>query len=458
MFTAFAIAVASVASGLAPPPAGGGDRVMTLYSPAIQTSPYVHDTHRLELKPDGAEAPAAPGYITGIKEQVLVDSKDPDAKPLDNSRFMIHHFAYFARDRVDETPGGCWKGLGYLMSRGEEDPTGDFSSWSTPATRARYGIVNRTADGRAPGWSLVAMVMNHEKRPKQVYVRTRIWYTTQPREALQPVVLGDCKHLINGMSYDVPGGGGRGSEFTDESEWTVPDDFSGRILLASSHHHGGAKDHTLDSRTCDRRLYSADAYYGPPDHIYNRIRPILHEPSPIANGAFRSAEGVPISGGEVLRRRAVHDNANLHVQAMSFWIMHVVRDPAVKRCAPLPADLREIDRPTRYDRTPPFGLRVPQLARPGPSPLRPAGEAPLRVADTGFDPGRVLGRVGEPLTWEFASKAPHTVTVANGPRGFSSVYSGRTSGRYTFTPRKRGTYRLTCLVHPTTMGQTVVVR
>jgi plastocyanin len=66
--------------------------------------------------------------------------------------------------------------------------------------------------------------------------------------------------------------------------------------------------------------------------------------------------------------------------------------------------------------------------------------------------------VNRPVTWRFAGVTPHTVTVANGPAGFSSLYSGRTQGTYTFTPRRRGTYRLTCLIHPTRMGQTLVVR
>jgi hypothetical protein len=51
------------------------------------------------------------------------------------------------------------------------------------------------------------------------------------------------------------------------------------------------------------------------------------------------------------------------------------------------------------------------------------------------------------------------VTVANGPRGFSSVYWGQGAGTtYRIKPRVRGTYRLTCLVHPTSMAQTLVVR
>ena len=62
------------------------------------------------------------------------------------------------------------------------------------------------------------------------------------------------------------------------------------------------------------------------------------------------------------------------------------------------------------------------------------------------------------MTWDFKGSEPHTVTVANGPRGFSSLYTGQVRGSQTFNFDVPGTYRLTCLVHPTTMGQTVLVR
>jgi plastocyanin len=81
------------------------------------------------------------------------------------------------------------------------------------------------------------------------------------------------------------------------------------------------------------------------------------------------------------------------------------------------------------------------------------------VGDGFFRPGRVVARPGQEITWRFAGLEPHSVTVANGPRGFSSVYWGSQAGQeYKFRPTVRGTYRLTCLVHPTTMGQTLVVR
>lgn len=441
-----------------PSTASAGERLLTLHSPAIQTNPYVHDTHHVALRPNGREAPAAPGYVTGIAEQTLVDSKDPDAKPLDNSRFMIHHFLIFAPGRVDQAPGSCWGRSGFIAGRGEEHPDGDFSSFTPPELRARYGIANRTAEGAAPTWRLTAMVMNHVKRPKRVYVRLKVWYTDEPREPVSPVVVGNCAHLGNAMAYDVPGGGGPGAEFVDESTWTVPEGFNGRILGGASHQHGGGKHQTLSSVTCDRELFRANVYHGPPDHIYNTIRPILHEPGPIANGTFRTVQGIPITGGEVLHRRAVHDNANLHVAAMGFWVLQVVPDDSVERCGPMPDDLREVTRPARFDRTPNHALRVPQLAPPRPAAFRPFRGTPLLVADEGFTRPRVTARVGQPVTWRFRGYAPHTVTVANGPLGFSSLYSGRHDGTYTATPRRRGTYRLTCLIHPTTMGQTLVVK
>ena len=95
------------------------------------------------------------------------------------------------------------------------------------------------------------------------------------------------------MSYDVPGGGKPGSTFVDRSTWTVP--FSARILSAASHHHGGATHQTLSARRATRTLMDASAYYGAADHPYNTIRPILHEPGPIANGTFHTAQGIPIA-------------------------------------------------------------------------------------------------------------------------------------------------------------------
>jgi plastocyanin len=298
--------------------------------------------------------------------------------------------------------------------------------------------------------------MNHYKRPKSFYVRLRVWYVTgERRRSLLPTVVGKCRQILNGMSYDVPGGGRRGSNFVDKSRWTSPID--GRIVSATSHQHGGAKYQSLRSTTCNRRLFKAPAYYGTRRHIYNRIRPILHEPGPIGNGAYATNRGIPLAKGEVLRRRAVHDNANLHVASMGFWVLMLVRDDSVKPCGRIPRDIREINKPKRYDKTPNHGLVVPQLSKPS-GAFQAFTGSPVSVGDLFFRPGKITAGLGQRITWRFGGSQPHSVSVANGPRGFSSTYWGQRRGTYSFTPKVRGTYRLTCLVHPTTMGQTLEVR
>jgi plastocyanin len=99
---------------------------------------------------------------------------------------------------------------------------------------------------------------------------------------------------------------------------------------------------------------------------------------------------------------------------------------------------------------------VPQLFRPR-GRFKPFTGDPFRVGDEFFSPRKVTVRSGQTVTWRFDGSEPHSVTVANGPRGFSSLYFGRTEGTYRFRPTVPGTYRLTCLIHPTTMGQTVRV-
>ena len=439
------------------PAASAKERVVTLYSPKIRSLPYVHDTHQLTLRPNGREAPAKPGYITWWKEMALVDSKDPDAKPLPMNRMMVHHFLYFAPGHVDDGPGGCAAGAGFIGGRGEEHPLGRFNTEVPASQRRRYGVNNRMPDGSAPTWRLTAMVMNHYKRPKSFYIRTRIGYTTEKRKSILPTILGNCRYLSTGLSYDVPGGGPRGSNYVDTTEWTVPDGFNGRIMLGASHHHGGAKYHVLENRTCGERIFKARAYYGRPNHIYNTIRPILHEPGPIGNGTFATATGVPIHEGEVLRRVAVHDNHNLHVASMGFWVLGLVRDNSVGGCERMPRDLIDLNRPKRFDRTPNFDLKVPQLAKPR-GVFTPVNGGPLEVGDDFFRPGKITAKVGETVTWRFSNTRPHSVSVANGPRGFSSYYIGQVGGTYSITPKAKGTYRLVCMVHPTTMAQTLEVR
>jgi hypothetical protein len=436
-------------------PARADEQLLTLYSPPIDSEPYVHKSTTVALKAAGVQAPKVPGYVLGFQEQALVDSKDPDAKPLPVNKMMVHHFLYYTRGRADPGPGGCLGG-DFLSGRGEEHPDGRFDALYPPEQRALYGVHNITPDGAAPAWTLTAMVMNHYKQTKRFYVRTRVWYTTEPRTQLYPVSIGDCRHLGNGMAYDVPGGGKPGAQFVDRSRWTAP--FGARILGGASHHHGGATHQTLSSVTCNRTLMDAKAYYGAPDHPYNTIRPILHEPGPIANGSFRTMQGIPIAAGETLERAAYHSDVELHVAAMGFWVLQLVRDDSLTACAPMPTDLREVTVPAKYDTQAPFvyDRLVPQLDKPA-GRWQPFNGRPVAVGDRWFKKPRMTAKVGQRITWSFDGTEPHSVTVANGPRGFSSNYLGQFGGTYSFTPTVPGTYRLTCLIHPTTMAQTLKV-
>ena len=100
---------------------------------------------------------------------------------------------------------------------------------------------------------------------------------------------------------------------------------------------------------------------------------------------------------------------------------------------------------------------VPQLTKPRGVFTAWDGN-PMAVGDDWFRPAKITAKAGLPITWRFSGKKGHSVTVANGPRGFSSHYNGRQSGTYTVTPKVKGTYRLTCLVHPTSMSQTLEVK
>ena len=384
-----------------------------------------------------------------------MDSKNPKAKPLPIAKMMVHHFLYFAPGRVNDVSGGCWSGAGSIGGRGEEHPLGHPQLGSSPAFRARYGIENRKADGTRAGLEAHRDGDEPLQEAKAFYVRTRVYYTTEKRTPVIPLVIGKCSQLNNGMSYDVPGGGKKGSNFVDKSDWVAP--FNGRLLMASSHQHGGGKYQALQSLTCKRRLFKAPVYYGPSKHVYNTIRPILHEPGPIGNGAYATGAGIPIREGEVLRRVSVHDNHNLHVASMGFWYTWFVKDESVKPCGKMPKDITEINKPKRYDKTPDFELKVPQLSKPRGAMSAFDGNM-LEVGDDFFRPGRITSKVGQTVTWRFGGTKPHSVTVANGPRGFSSVYWGQTGGQYSVTPTVKGTYRLVCLVHPTTMAETLVVK
>ena len=314
--------------------------------------------------PTASRRRPSPATCSASRSRSLVDSKDPDAKPLPVAKMMVHHLLYFTPGRVDERPGGCLGGA-FLGGRGEEHPNGQFAALYPPDIRARYGVRNATRDGAAP--AVVADRDGDEPLPaqKRFYVRTKIWYTTEPRTQVYPTTVGDCRHLRNGMAYDVPGGGEPGSTFTDRSTWTVP--FNGRILAAASHHHGGAI--APDAGEPDVQPHAARR-----EGLLRRRRPpVQHDPpDPARAGADRQRHVRERAGHPGRRRRGARARRGarqLDAARRGDGLLGAAaraRRHASRACAPLPRDLREVTAPA-------------QLRPRGAVRLRPRGAAAVNA-------------------------------------------------------------------------------
>src|SRR3954453_2185675 len=280
------------------PGAHAGERELTLYSKPITVKSYVGEQTGMGLRPNGTEAPATPGYITHIQTEV-VSKPSASARPLSIQDVMIHQLVLYSRG-ITASGANCG---GRFFARGEENQV-----FEQPKG---YGIPNRTANGRAPGWTIVHMLMNHRSFAQTVYIRTRITYSDGPLKELQPLWL-DTQGCDQDPVFDVPGGGHKGSNFKDEQTWRVPEGYSGRIVAAGGHLHGGGKYSRLSDDSCGgRTLLTSRAYYGLPNDPFYRVRPILHEPGPIRMGIITSQTGIPVSAGDRLRLAAGHDNSRL---------------------------------------------------------------------------------------------------------------------------------------------------
>ena len=67
----------------------------------------------------------------------------------------------------------------------------------------------------------------------------------------------------------------------------------------------------------------------------------------------------------------------------------------------------------------PDGIAGPIANLPGPAVQLGSGDS-IDVADSSFQPSKVVVRPGSVLRWSFLGPDLHTVTVANGPQGFAS--------------------------------------
>jgi hypothetical protein len=208
--------------------------------------------------------------------------------------------------------------------------------------------------------------------------------------------------------------------------------------------------------------------WGMPDHPFYHVRPILHEPGPIAVSGFLSSQGFPVAQGQRVRLTANYDDQLPHTRVMGISMIYVApSNGPVDNCGPLPADAREFQTPLPH-RTAPPRFKVPivgigpdgrarDISRPpGPTSRLRSGST-IGVRDFFFTRPNVVVKRGAKLNWLFnSSTAIHNVTLASGPRGFGSP--NHSHGRFSYRFRQRGKYRIFCALHPVAMTEVVTVR
>jgi plastocyanin len=245
--------------------------------------------------------------------------------------------------------------------------------------------------------------------------------------------------------------------------------ISGRIVAAGAHLHGSAKRLTIAQPRCGgRTLIDQRPRWGDPDDPVYHVRPLLHEPGPIAAGYFLSRHGIPIRRGERLTVTGVYDAQVAHPAVMAITHIYVARDDAASvTCDPLPAD-RRIFWSRTLGRTsvapmqlPLTGLddrghpvRIAQAA--GPSVVAGAA-ATVDLTRSLFSPPNLSIALGGEVTWRSLDSERHVVMLANGPRAVDSPLMRR-GASYLQRFDVPGTYNLFCYLHPVTMHQTLVVR
>ncbi len=437
-------------------------------SAAIQTKSF---TYPVEVDPFGVKQevtfdvdhPKVDGFITGMSADVV----DADGKQVPINRIMLHHIVF---QKLGVQSSTCDT---FTLFDGRTTLPAQADSFYF-AGEERNEMVLPPGYGYPIGkndkWSMVWMLMNHRPQPDPVFIRWTVTY--EDSEQLTPVrpIWLDVVNCNADPVYTVAGSR-KPTVHERRYDRTVPE--SGRIVSVGGHVHGGATDLRLTQPDCDNReIHRSRPAWGTPDHPFYNVRPILHEPGPLSMSRFVSGQGYPVSKGQRLRLNSRYDNTLPHTRVMGIVIAYLAPDASVPEgCAPPPADARD-EQPAELAGTP-FRTKTPKFTVPltgtdsrgrAISISRPAGRtrdlrsgSTIRVGDFTFSTPNARVKKGAKLNWKFGPPTLHNVTLANGPRGFSSLNlnDGRVYG-YKF--KVPGTYRVFCGLHPVSMTQTVTVR
>lgn len=386
------------------------------------TGPIAVERYAVAQAPLPAASPKVNGYVVGMAAEVV----DAVGRVQGRDKVMLHHIVFAKIGVPDYTCGGPAE---RFFAEGEER-----LSLSLPRG---YGYPNKATDS----WGLLYMLMNHQPRTLNGYIRYTVRYVTG--EALTPVkpVWLDVRNCSGpDPVFDVPGGGKRFSTFTKTADFTMPE--SGRLVSGGGHLHGGGVRVELRNATCNTKPFESRPTWGGPIP-----RPILHEPGPTKMSAFQSVTGIPVAKGQKLRLAAVYDNSAPHTRAMGIMLLFLAPD-AVRGCGPTPQLDIDLGRPSS---PPPFSMPLPR------APTGTVSKATSTIVrDFRYGAERISLERGATFTWRFRGAFEHDVTVIGGPEGFSAPWTRAGVFKHRFT--KPGTYKLFCSLHPTQMVQQITVR
>lgn len=455
------IPLALVASLLLASPAAAETKTETYTVGPITVGPY-----QVKQAIDfGIPKPPEDAWITAMDVDV-VDRPGGQQVPID--RLMLHHVVFANLGRVlGERRDGTCSNFTSLDSMTTLPGAGE-RFYGAGEERARLTLPPGYAyqSYGADTWLITWMLMNHRAETDAAYIQYHVTYDTEPKTQVKPYWL-DEKNCLSDPVFNAPGGGKPGSTYRRSTTWTVPE--SGRIVAGGGHVHGGAKNLVLQRAACgpEGHVYTSRPLWGNPDHPFYNVRPILHEPGPVNMSGFLSAEGFHVSRGEKLRLDANYDGELPHTRVMGIMLVFLVPDESVSGgCVPPPADLADYAS-TAPGRTSAPRFKVPltgigpdgnarTIKKPPGRRTRVAGGTTIKVGSQYFSKPNVKLAAGGWLNWVFEGGELHNVTVANGPRGFSSV---NLNGGRDFRKRLKepGTYQLFCGLHPVTMTSTVKV-
>ena len=438
-------------------PASAAPVTKTFRSNPVKVGPYEVKQSQLSLD---VPTPAVNGYITEMQTDIV----NADGSQVPISRLMLHHIVFLnLGEKIGEKRDGTCNRFVGLNSRTALPNLGErFGGAGEERLRMRlpagYGYPIKAKDM----WAMTYMLMNHRNKTDTAYIQYTVTYDTTPKKPVKPYWL-DIKNCLSDPVFDIPGGKKRGSTTRRSKTWTVPE--TGRIVAGGGHVHGGAKDMTLNRRGCE--LYSSKATWGRRGHPFYRVKPVLHEPGPVNMSGFTSGQGFPVQRGEQLRLDANYDGELPHTRVMGIMVLFFAPDAGAKptQTCTRPSDLTEHrgekgrSKPPRFT-VPLTGLtgsgKARKISAPPGARKKVRSGAVIGVGDRFFTRPNVSVNSGSVLRWRFFGEELHNVTVASGPRGFSSVNLDR-NRKFRAKLKTPGTYRLFCGLHPVSMTQTVKV-